>query len=134
MVDEMTVFLVLGIVGVVLLLASLLLGDLFEGLFSFLDGIELDLDAGGLFSLPVFAAFLSAFGFGGYLAMSSFDESLVAGLVGGTLGGLVLGWFAYRVTRALMHMNTDATPHASDLVGKSGKVVTPLLGEAFGEV
>lgn len=130
----MTVFLVLGIVGVVLLLASLLLGDLFDGLFSFFDGVDLDLDGGGLFSLPVLAAFLSAFGFGGYLAMSATDERLLAGLVGGAVAGVVLGWIAWRLTRALLHMATDATPTADDLLGKSAKVVTPLLGQGLGEV
>ena len=130
----MTVFLVLGIVGVVLLLASLLLGDLFEGLFSFLDGLEVDLDAGGLFSLPVLAAFLAAFGLGGALAMSATDDTLAAGLVGGVLAGVLLGWIAWRVTRALLHMATDATPASGDLLGTQGKVVTPLRGHDLGEV
>ncbi len=130
----MTVFLVLGIVGVVLLLASLLLGDLFEGLLSSLEAIELDLDAGGLFSLPVLAAFLAAFGFGGALAMAAFDESPVAGLVGGALGGLLIGWIAWRLTRALLRMATDATPTSHDLLGTQGKVITPLREHGLGEV
>ena len=130
----MTVFLVLGIVGVVLLLASLLLGDLFEGLFSFLDGLELDLDAGGLFSLPVIAAFLAAFGLGGALAMSSTDETLAAGLVGGALSGVLIGWIAWRLSHAVFRMHTDATPTSGDLLGTQGKVVTPLQGQGLGEV
>lgn len=129
----MTVFLVLGTVGVVLLLASLLLGDLFEGLVGWLDGIDLDVD-GGWFSLPVLAAFLSAFGFGGALASSAADGNVAVGLVGGAAAGLLLGYLAWRLTRALMGMATDATPTASDLVGKPGKVVTPLAGNRLGEV
>lgn len=133
MTADMTVFLVLGTVGVVLLLASLLLGDLFEGLVGWLDGIDLDVD-GGWFSLPVLAAFLSAFGFGGALASSATDGNVAAGLVGGAAAGLLLGYLAWRLSRALMGMATDATPTASHLVGKPGKVVTPVAGNRLGEV
>jgi len=130
----MTLLLVLGIVGVVLLLASLLLGDLFDGLFSPFDALEVDLDVGGLFSLPVFAAFLSAFGFGGALALSATDERLWAGVVGGVLAGVLLGWIAWRITRSLLHMATDATPTSGALLGTQGKVVTPLREHGLGEV
>ena len=56
----MTVFLVLGVVGLVLLGLSLLLGDLFGG--------ALDALAGDVFSSAVIGGFVSAFGFGAALS------------------------------------------------------------------
>ena len=54
--------------------------------------------------------------------------------VGGAIGGVLIGWLAWRITRALLHMATDATPTSGDFVGKSGKVVTPLRAHGLGEV
>ena len=49
-------------------------------------------------------------------------------------GGVALGWFAYRVSRALMHSPTDATPTLAALVGQQAKVVTPVRAGGTGEV
>ena len=56
----MTVFLVLGVVGLVLLALSLVLGDLFGG--------ALDALPGDVFSSAVIGGFVSAFGFGAALS------------------------------------------------------------------
>lgn len=61
----MIAFLVLGGIGFLMVLASLVLGDLFGGLFEVLN---LDL-GGGVVSAPVIGSFLAAFGLGGALTM-----------------------------------------------------------------
>lgn len=56
----MTTFVVIGVVGLVLLAVSLLLGDLLDS--------ALDALAGDAFSTAVIGGFVSAFGFGTALA------------------------------------------------------------------
>lgn len=66
----MTVFFVIGGIGIVLLVLALLLGDLLESVFSFdaLDGLDaLDTD---VLSTAGIAGLLGGFGFGGALGLA----------------------------------------------------------------
>jgi membrane protein implicated in regulation of membrane protease activity len=127
----MTVFLVIGGVGLVFLLLSLIVGDWLEGVFG---ALEVDLDGGGLISGPVLGAFAAAFGLGGAAVLSTTDAPLVVAALGGLLTGLVIGYLAWRVTKALMHMPTDEPVRTADLLGKSGRVVTPIPANGLGEI
>jgi membrane protein implicated in regulation of membrane protease activity len=111
-------------VGALLLVAFLLLDD-------FLDGILPDSD---WISGPAIGAFLAAFGLFGWVAEEGFDASTPLAVVAGVVGGFGLGWFAYRVSRALLHSPTDATPTTASLVGQHAKVVTPVRAGGIGEV
>ena len=125
----MTIFFVVGIVGLVLLLATLLLGDLFDSIFD-----SLEIDAGGFISGPAIGAFLASFGFGAALIAGNSDWSTGASAVGGLGIGAVIGAIVGAVTRTLMHMPTDATPRAADLVGVRGTVVTRIPADGMGEI
>jgi membrane protein implicated in regulation of membrane protease activity len=117
-------FVVVGVVGTLLLIAFLLFDD-------FLDGILPDSE---WISGPAIGAFLAAFGLFGWVADDGFDAPpLLAGAIG-VAGGIGLGWFAYRVSRALMNSPTDATPTTAALVGQQAKVVTPVRAGGTGEV
>src|SRR5690606_4190311 len=48
--------------------------------------------------------------------------------------GVVIGYLAFRLTRAFLHMPTDDNVRTADLVGKSGRVVTPIPDDGPGEV
>ncbi len=123
-------FLVIGVVGVVIVVASLLLGDAFEGLFD-----ALDIDTGsGLFSAPVIGAFLAAFGFGAALVMVATGTGAVVGASAGLAAGFGFGVIALVLTRWLMNMGTDETVRVADFVGKSGTVVTRIPANGYGEV
>jgi membrane protein implicated in regulation of membrane protease activity len=124
-----TIFFVVGIVGLVLLLATLVLGDLFDSLFD-----SFDLEAGGFISGPAIGAFLASFGFGAALIQSNSDWSTGASAVGGLAIGAVIGAIVGAVTRTLMHMPTDATLRATDLVGAHGTVVTRIPVDGMGEI
>lgn len=65
----MSIFLILGIAGVMVLLVSLILGDLLDSALHF-DGLDSE-----VFSTSVIAAFVGAFGFGG-VAVHEFTNSL----------------------------------------------------------
>lgn len=125
----MTAFLVIGGVGVLVVVASLVF-DFAEGLFG-----ALDIDTGsGLFSVPVIGSFLAAFGFGGAITMSAAGDDLAAGLVGAFAGGVAMGAGAFAITRALMRMPTDDNVRLGDLVGKTAVVVTRIPEAGLGEI
>lgn len=125
-----TVFLVLGAVGLVVLVLSLLVGDLEIG----------DLDADGPFSVPALAALLGGIGFGGAAATSFLPGDLPTGVAAvlATLAGLAvavpLAWGVIRLSRALRHMPTQPTLTRHHLVGTQGVVVSAVPSPGFGEV
>lgn len=126
-----TIFLVVGGLSLVLLLISVVVGDL--GHFG--------ADADGPFSLPAIAAFLGGGGFAGAAASSLLDDHLadtprlLASLAAGAVVALPLAFGAIRLMSALMRMNTDETLTGAGLLGSHGVVVTPIAGPtSFGEV
>ncbi len=117
-------FAVVGIIGVLLLVAFLLLDDVLEGILPDVDWI----------SGPAVAAFLAAFGLFGWVAEEGFEAPTPAAAVVGVAGGVGMGWFAYRLSKALMHSPTDETPRTSSLIGREGRIVTAVSAGRVGEV
>ncbi|MEV3894026.1 hypothetical protein OG473_19275 [Streptomyces anulatus] len=126
----MTIFLGLGIAGIVLLALSLIFGGILEGLF---DGV-LDGLFDGLLSLPVIAGFISMLGFGGAIVLGSTGAGTLLATVVGVAAGLVAAVLTWKLSKALMRDQTTATPRGSDLIGTSGSVVTAIPAEGYGEV
>ncbi|MDN0200037.1 hypothetical protein [Streptomyces sp. S.PNR 29] len=125
-------FLGLGIAGVVLLALSFVLDGVLEGL---LDGVAvLDGVVDGLLSLPVLAGFLSMLGFSGAIVMEATGLGAVGAAVIGVPAGVLTGWFAYSLSRALMRDSSGAAPRDDDLIGASGSVVTAIPADGYGEV
>ncbi|MCT2541777.1 MULTISPECIES: hypothetical protein [Streptomyces] len=126
----MTLFLGLGIAGIVLLVLSLIFDGVLEGLFGgVLDGLF-----DGLLSLPVIAGFLSMLGFGGAIVLGTTGAGTVVATAAGVLAGLVAAWLTWKFSRALMRDQTSVTPRSDDLVGTSGSVVTAIPAGGYGEV
>lgn len=123
--STLATFLVIGLVGLVLLAVSLLLGDLFDGIFDAL--------AGDVFSSAVLGGFVSAFGFGAALAQGAGASVLIA-LPVGTAAGVGFGWFAWWLTRLVRGGGSDATPEASDALGREGVILTAIPEDGFGTV
>ena len=128
-----TVFLVIGAVGLLVLLASLFLGELGDlGLG--------DVDAEGPFSVPAIAALLGGVGFGGAAATSVLPADLpdaataLLALAVGLAVAVPLAWGAVRLSRALKDMPTQETLTRHHLVGAQGVVVSAVPGAGFGEV
>jgi hypothetical protein len=126
----MTWFLVIGGVGLAIVLTSLVLHDVFEGVF---EALHVDV-GGGLFSTPVIGSFLTAFGFGGALALSAGDVGAGVAALVGLAAGVGMGAVGLLITRSLMHMRTDEPVRLNDMVGKSATVVSPIPAAGFGEV
>ena len=117
-------FAVVGIVGAVLLVLFLLFDDVLEGVLPDADWV----------SGPIIGSFLAAFGIVGWTSTEAFDASTWLASVIGVAGGVAIGWFAYRLTKALMRSPTDATPNSAALVGKEGRVITHAAPGRLGEV
>jgi len=121
----LTTFLVIGLVGLALVGISLVLGDLFDGVFDAL--------AGDVFSSAVVGGFVSAFGFGAALMQGIGAPGVVAVPVG--IGaGLLVGWFAWWLTRLVKDGGSDATLTPEDALGRSGRVVTSIPDGGYGTV
>ena len=124
-----TAFLVIGGIGVAVLAASWLLGEI-------LDFAHVAADAP--FSLAAIAAFVSAFGFGGAAVGAVLPDlgnlSLLISVLSGLVAAIPAVWFALRLTRAVMHMPTDATLTRDHLIGTTGVVVTRIPENGYGEV
>ena len=122
----MTTYLVLGVVGLVLISVSLLVGDLLDGV---LDGLGAD-----WFSTEVVGGFVSALGFGGAIAVQAGAPgplSLLVGLVVGTAFGAAAAW----LTRLVRGGATDGAPRTSDVVGHEGVVISAIPGSgSYGTV
>jgi membrane protein implicated in regulation of membrane protease activity len=127
-----TGFILIGGIGLLIVVLSLLLADLFEGIF---DALSIDTGS-GLFSAPVIGAFLSAFGFGAALIDSGADAGTPVAVAGGLAAGVVMGAAALWMTKSLMNMRTDEPVRMGDLVGKPASVVTRIPGEfgSYGEI
>lgn len=122
----MTAFLVIGGIGILLLVASFLAGEVFEGVFDAVGG-------GNFLSTAAVAGFLSAFGFGGALAL---DAGLGTGAAAGAgvAAGAVVGGFAGYLTRALTDSPTDDAPRSTDLMGREGTVISAVPADGYGEI
>lgn len=122
----MTVFLVIGVVGLLVVVAALVLGDFLEGAFEAIDS--------GWLSAPVLGSFLAAFGFGAVLVMAATDAGTVPGALSGLVAGAAVGAAALAMTRSLTNMRTDPSVRLSDIVGKNATVITRIPEGGYGEV
>ena len=121
----MTTFIIIGLVGLVLLGISLVLGDFLDGVFDAL--------AGDVFSSAVLGGFISAFGFGAAIVQGAGGPALVA-LPVGAVAGVGFAWFAAWLTGLLKDGASDATLTTDDAVGREGKVLSTIPADGLGTV
>jgi hypothetical protein len=125
-----TLFLVLGFVGLGLVALSLVVGDHLEAAL----GGAFDALEGDVFSTAVIGGFVSAFGFGAAAAEGGGLPMLPTVLIGGA-SGFVVGWFAWWLTRLIKDGPSDGTVSISDAVGEVARVLTDIPGgESYGVV
>ena len=123
----MALFVTIGVIGLVIVLLSILLGDVIDGVF------DLDMLGGDLFSVAGLAAFLGAFGFGGVISLSVLDVTWVAVVVG-LVAGVFAGWGAAALTRWLKRSEANSTFRSHSMVGATARVITDIPAGGFGEV
>ncbi|MCZ2827432.1 hypothetical protein O2W14_01115 [Modestobacter sp. VKM Ac-2986] len=121
-------FLAVGGLGLLVLVVSLLAGEI----------AELG-DADGPFSVPAIAAFLGGIGFGGAAATALLPElpgaaTVLLALVAGLVVALPLAAGAVRLSASLRDMPTEPTLTPDRLLGAQGVVVSRVPAGGFGEV
>jgi membrane protein implicated in regulation of membrane protease activity len=149
MTNLLMVFLVIGGVGFLFLMISLIIGDLFEALdidfgadVDFDTDVDFDIDADfdagggssfGVFDTRVISVFLTAFGIVGAIALQFGLGGIISSLMGiGSgllLGGLIFG-FGYYLA------NQEATSPVTnrELVGRTAKVVVSIKPGSIGQI
>lgn len=121
---DVTVFVVLAVVGFALCLLSFLVDGLFEAL-------DLDI-AGGFLSLTSLTGGLALFGLGGALAQTSFGWTTVQATGFGAAAGLVTMAGVGALVRTLRREEPET--HAT-ILGAQGYVTTPAATPgSYGEV
>lgn len=126
-----TIFVVCLVVGGILLLIAVLLGDVVGGI---LDGIDLDFDLGGVSLMPLLLAFVAMFGVGGLigteaLGLGSGPASLVGAVAGALGAGVVYGLF-----NVLRRAEAPEAFSLRDLVGRQGRVTVSIPAGRNGSV
>ena len=126
-----SIFLLCALVGGVLLLVSVVLGDLFDGVLGIFD---FDVDIGGASVMPVALGFIAMFGVGGLVGTQTFNLSAgpasIVGVITGALG-------AAAVTVMFGFLRRAEAPESfglSDLVGVVGRVSVNIRANSTGAV
>lgn len=118
-------------VGGILLLVSVLLGDLMGGVF---DWLNVDLDLGGVSLLPILLGFVAMFGVGGLFGTEGLGmEAAPASLVGaatGAVGSLVV----FLVFRGLRSAEAPGATQSESLIGEIGQVTVGIAPGGYGTV
>lgn len=117
------IFLIIGVIGAILLLVSVLLDGIFD-VFDFGDGP---------LSLTTISAFASIFGFAAFAAIGaglSVGSAAFVGALAGLLGGVGAWW----LSRAIRRAETTTALGADELVGSEASVVLGIPADGLGEV
>jgi hypothetical protein len=129
----LVLFAVIGGIGFLFLLISLIVGDVFEAL-------GFDLDSGGdgstdfgLLDSRVIAVFLTAFGGFGVIAAQN-GYGAVASSVAGLLGGVVFAAVVSAFGRFLIGQQASSSVTDDDLVGRTAQVTVSIKPGAVGQI
>lgn len=125
----MTMFLVIGVLGFLVLLISLIVGELFDIIPDF------DLLPDGIFSTAVIASFVAGAGFSGFAAMKMFSAPMFIAWIIAIIVGALLGTIVFKATRAIKKMEAPSGSGEIDvLVGSEARVITPAKAGNYGEI
>jgi hypothetical protein len=127
----LTIFLAIGGIGFLFLLASLVVGDVFEAL-----GFDFGLDAShdfGVFDSRVISVFLTAFGGFGAIGVT-LGYGAAASSLFGLLGGLVFGALVFLCGYALYRQQSSSSVSAEALIGRTAQVIVGIRPDQLGQI
>lgn len=128
----LAVFLIIGGIGFVFLLASLVLGDIFDMFGGDADLGSADVDFGFLDS-RVIAVFITAFGgFGAIAVQMGFGAAASSG--SGLLGGVVFAVIVSLFGRFLIGQQASSSVTDDDLIGKTAQVAVAIKPGEVGQI
>ena len=127
------IFAIIGGVGFIFLLVSLVLGDIFE-----MFGGDADLGGAdgtdfGLFDSRVIAVFITAFGgFGLIAAWAGFGT--VPSSLSGLLGGVIFGGIVSAFGHFLISQQASSSVTDDDLIGRTAQVTVSIKPGTLGQI
>jgi hypothetical protein len=127
----MTIFLVIGAIGLLFLLISLVVGDVFEAI-----GFDFGLDTShdfGIFDSRVIAVFLTSFGGFGVIG-TTLGYGAFGGSLFGLLGGVGLGAIVFYFGKLLYSQQSSSSVSTSDLIGRTAQVVVGIKPGNLGQI
>lgn len=129
----LVLFAIIGGLGFVFLLISLVVGDVFEA-------VGFDLDSGGsgatdfgLLDSRVIAVFLTAFGGFGVIAVQN-GFGAVGSSIAGLLGGVVFGAIVSVFGRFLISQQASSTVTDEHLIGRTAQVTVAIKPGTVGQI
>jgi membrane protein implicated in regulation of membrane protease activity len=128
--SALTVFLAIGAIGLIFLLASLLFGEIFEEMH-----LEADLnhDGPGFFSTRVISVFLTAFGGIGALSVNQGLGAMASSAIG-FASGILMGGLIYLYARFLYSQQASSNIDSNDLIGHTAEVTVGIPAGGLGQV
>lgn len=128
----LTLFVVIGGIGFLFLLASLVLGDIFEMFGASADLGDSGVDFGFLDS-RVIAVFITAFGGFGAIGVQMGFGAVAASLTG-LLGGVIFGGVVSLFGRFLIGQQSSSSVTDNDLIGRSAQVAVTIKPGEVGQI
>ena len=127
----MTIFLVIGGLGFLFLLISLIVGDIFDAI-----GFDLSLDTShdfGVFDSRVIAIFLTAFGGAGIIGTVLGFGAAVSSLFG-LFGGFIFGAIVFYFGKLLYSQQSSSSVSEADLIGRTAQVIVSIRPDHLGQI
>lgn len=132
-INLLTLFAIIGGIGFIFLIASFILGDIFE-----MFGAEADMGGGdgtdfGLFDSRVIAVFITAFGGFGVIGAQMGYGAVGSSLIG-LFGGVVFGGVVSAFGRFLISQQASSSVTDDDLVGRTAQVTVAIKPGELGQI
>ena len=130
-ISSLMVFLAIGAIGFIFLLATLILGDIFDsfGVDTGLDGT----DGHGFLDSRVISVFVTAFGGFGAIGIQM-GLSIVASSLLGLAGGVVLGGVVSFFARFLYKQQSSSSVSTGQLIGRTAQVIVSITPGSLGQI
>ena len=126
------IFLVIAAIGFVFLLASLVVGDLFDS-FGFETGVDGGVDGHALLDSRVLSVFVTSFGGFGAIGIQM-GLSMVASSLMGLAGGIVLGGLVSLFARFLYKQQSSSSVGTAQMVGRTAQVIVSIAPGSLGQI
>lgn len=129
----LALFAIIGGIGFVFLLISLVVGDIFE---TFGGGADLGGDSGvdfGFLDSRVLAVFITAFGGFGAIGVQMGYGAVAASVIG-LFGGVIFGGIVSLFGRFLIGQQSSSSVTDDDLIGRSAQVAVAIKAGEVGQI
>jgi membrane protein implicated in regulation of membrane protease activity len=132
-INLLMLFTIIGGIGFVFLIISLIVGDIFEAVgFDFDAGVDSGVDFGFLDS-RVLAVFITAFGGFGAIGVQIGYGAVASSLIG-LLGGVIFGGVISLFGRFLIGQQASSSVTDDDLIGRSAQVAVAIKPGQVGHI